>query len=129
MSDVLLSCMYCTYSAVLCKCPHLLMPSYSPPPPPTHQKVERQTVLFPQPRVESGPGLRTNPSIANVIKSIVNHTNTFSLLQPEAMDTCRKVCVKWSHIYYLPTSQYLLNVGVLASARKVYIISFLVTSI
>ena len=123
----LLSCM-CTYSALLCQCPHLLMPSYSPPPP-THQKVERQTFLFPQPRVESGPGLRTNPSIANVIKSIVIHTNAFSLLQPAAMDTCRKVCVKWSHIYYLPTSQYLLNVRVLASARKVYIISFLVTSI
>ena len=126
---VLYICAHCSYSAVLCQCPRLLMPSCPPPPPPTHQKVEKQTFLFPQPRVESGPDLRTNPSIANVIKSIVTHTNTFSLLQPAAMDTCRKACIKWSHIYYLPTSQYLLNVGVLASSRRVYITSFLVTSI
>ena len=76
--------------------PHAIL---FPPPPPTHQKVERQTFLFPQPRVESGPGLRTNPSIANVIKSIVIHTHAFSLLQPTTMDTCRKVCAKWSHIF------------------------------
>ena len=131
MSDVLLSCMYVYIAHILLFCASVLVSSCHLVPHHHHQHTRKQktNILFPQPRVESGPGLRTNPSIANVIKSIVIYTNAFSLLQPAAMDTCRKVCVKWSHIYYLPTSQYLLNVGVLASARKVYIISFLVTSI
>ena len=85
MSGVLLSCM-CTYSAVLSQCPHaILFPTTT-----TNTPESRKTNIFVPAApsgVESGPGLHTNPSIANVIKSIVIHTHAFSLLQPATMDT------------------------------------------